>query len=154
MLGRGENHGDRRFRAAGELRRVAQYAKIKGMRLALALLACALAAPAAGIDGHWNAEVAHGKKTSDQPPAAFSLDLKTADGKVTGTVALAGKKRPQIQKIENGSLDGDHLTFTTSQNGKRPVTFSWEATLQGDQLIGTRTRDGGKRGQPFTAKRN
>ena len=124
------------------------------MRLALALLSCVLAAPAAGIDGHWNAEVVRGKKASAQPAAVFSLDLKSSDGKVTGTVALAGKKRPQIQSVENGRLVGDRLTFTTSQKGKNPVSFSWDVTLQDDQLSGSRTRDGAKRSQAFTAKRN
>lgn len=124
------------------------------MRLAFALLACALAAPAAGIDGHWNAEIVRGKKASDQPPAAFSLDLKSSDGKVTGTVALAGKKRPQVLSVENGRMVGDRLTFTTTQKGKNPVSISWDITLQGDQLTGSRTRDGAKRSQSFTAKRN
>jgi hypothetical protein len=124
------------------------------MRLALALLGCVLAAAAAGIDGHWNAEIVRGKQASAQPAAVFSLDLKSSDGKVTGTVALAGKKRPQIQRVENGRLVGDRLTFTTSQKGKNPVSFSWDVTLQGDQLSGSRTRDGAKRSQAFTAKRN
>jgi hypothetical protein len=117
-------------------------------------LGCVLAAPAAGIDGHWNAEIVRGKKASAQPAAVFSLDLKSSDGKVTGTVALAGKKRPQIQRVENGRLVGDRLTFTTSQKGKNPVSFSWDVTLQDDQLSGSRTRDGAKRSQAFTAKRN
>jgi hypothetical protein len=124
------------------------------MRLAFVLLGCVLAAPAAGIDGHWNAEIVRGKKASAQPAAVFSLDLKSSNGKVTGMVALAGKKRPQIQSVENGRLVGDRLTFTTSQKGKNPVSFSWDVTLQGDQLSGSRTRDGAKRSQAFTAKRD
>ena len=124
------------------------------MRLALALFACALAASAAGVDGHWNAQFAPGKKAAAQPPAPFSLDLKTDGGAVTGTVALPGKKKPQIQKIENGKLDGDRLTFTTSQKGKRAAAFSRDAALQDGQLAGSRTRDGAKHGQKFTAQRN
>jgi hypothetical protein len=124
------------------------------MRLALALFACALASSAAGIDGHWVAQLARGKKAAAQPPAPFSLDLKTSGGAVTGAVTLPGKKKPQFQKIENGKLDGGRLTFTTSQKGKNPVSFSWEVTLQGDKLAGSRTRDGAKRGQTFTAQRN
>jgi hypothetical protein len=123
------------------------------MRLALALFACALAASAAGMDGHWNAQFAPSKKAAAAPPTPFSFDLKTAGGAVTGTVALAGRKKPQFQKVENGKLDGDRLTFTTSQKGKKPVSFAWEATLQGDQLAGSRTRDGAKHGQTFTAQR-
>jgi hypothetical protein len=117
-------------------------------------LACALLASAAGIDGHWNAQLARGKKEAAQPPEVFSLDLKTAGATVTGSVALPGKKKPRVQAIENGKLDGGRLTFTTSQKGKNPASFSWEVTLQGDQLAGTRIRDGAKHGQTFTAQRN
>jgi hypothetical protein len=123
------------------------------MKLALALLACALAVSAAGMDGHWTAQFTRGKKAAAAPPTPFSFDLKTSGGAVTGTVALPGKKKPQILKIENGKLDGDRLTFTTSQKGKNPVSFTWEAMLQGDQLAGSRTRDGAKHGQTFAAQR-
>jgi hypothetical protein len=142
---------------SGELERcprTALYAKIEGMKLALALLVFAIAAPAADLDGHWNAQLARGKKADAQPPVIFSLDMKTADGKVTGTVAFAGKKRPQIEKIENGRLDGQHLTFTTTQKGKNPVNYSWDITLQDGQLTGSRMRDGAKHSQGFTATRN
>ena len=126
------------------------------MKLLLGVVVCALSALAAGIDGHWNIESARGgKKSADEPPATYSLDLKTVDGKLTGTVAIPGRKKPQFQKVENAKFDGSHLTFTTSQTGKKASTvFSWDATLQGDQLSGTRTRDGAKRGQSFIAKRN
>lgn len=124
------------------------------MKLALAVFACALAGLAAGIDGHWNADTAPNKKAADQPPANFSLDLKTVDGVVTGTVAIPGKKKPQFEKVENAKFDGAHLSFTTSQKGRTAATFTWVATLDGDQLTGTRTRDGGKGSKKFTAKRN
>ena len=124
------------------------------MRLAIAVFACVLAASAAGIDGHWSAQFVRGKKAAAQAPAPFSLDLKTSGGAVTGTVALAGKKKPQFQKIENGKLEGGRATFTTSLKGKNPANFSWEVTLQGDTLAGSRTRDGANRGQKFTAERN
>ena len=108
---------------------------------------------AAGLDGHWTAQFTPGKKAAAAAPTPFSFDLKTAAGAVTGTVALTGRKKPQIQKIENGKLEGDRLTFTTSQKRKKPVSFSWEVTLQGEQLAGSRTRDGAKHGQKFTAQR-
>lgn len=106
------------------------------------------------MDGHWNAEVVRGKKAADTPGAVFSLDLKTTDGVVSGTVSIAGKKRPEFEKLQNVKLDGVHLTFITTQSGKNPATFSWEITLQGDQLVGSRTRQGTARVQNFTAKRN
>ena len=124
------------------------------MRLALALVAFALAASAAGIDGHWSAQFVRVENAAAQPLEPFSIDLKTSGDAVTGTVALPGKKKSRFQKIENGTLDGGRLTFTTSQQGKKPVGFSWEATAQGDRLAGSRTRDGAKHGQKFTAQRN
>jgi len=124
------------------------------MKLALALFAFALAAPAAGMDGHWSAQFAGGKNAAAQPSQPFSFDLKISGAGVTGSVALPGKKKPRVEAIENGKLDGTHLTFTTSQKGKKPVSFNWEVTLEGDQLAGSRTRDGARHGQKFTAQRN
>jgi hypothetical protein len=125
------------------------------MKLVFALILCAFCALAEGVDGHWNVEAMKGaKKDADQPPASFSLDLKTVDGKVSGTIAIAGKKKPQVLKVENAKFDGTHLTFSTTQKGKNAAVFNWDATLNGDQLSGTRTRDGAKRGQQIIAKRN
>jgi len=124
------------------------------MRLASAFFAFVIAASAAGIDGHWSAQFAGGKQAAAPPPAPFSLELKASGATLTGSVAFPGKKKPRIQAIENGKLDGNHITFATSQKGKKSASFSWEATLQGDQLVGSRTRDGAKHGQKFTATVN
>jgi hypothetical protein len=114
------------------------------MKLAFALLACALAA-FAGIDGSWTAQTKSGN---------FTLDLKTKDGKITGSVMREGKKKPVIQSIQNARLDGNRLTFTTTQSTKKAVTsFSWEATVGDNQIEGKRTREGAKHGVAFTAKR-
>jgi len=119
------------------------------MRFALAFLAGALAAAAAGIDGQWNAEIAAGKNTR-----SFTLSLKSRDGQVSGAVITAGKKKPREHKIQNARLDGNQLTFTTVQTGKKAtVNFSWQVTIDGDQMTGTRTREGAKHGQPFKARK-
>ena len=126
------------------------------MKLALAALAFALLASAAGIDGRWNAQTSPRKNNkAGADPAAFTLDLKTQDGKLTGTVSMPGKKKPRLQTIAAGTVDGAKVTFTTSQVAKKKnaVTFTWQATIDGDQLTGTRTREGAKRGVGFTAKR-
>ncbi len=128
------------------------------MKFAVAFLTCVLAASASGIDGQWNAELtARGKKAAaaTAPARTFTLALKTQDGQVTGSVAVAGKKKARPINIQNAKLDGNRLTFTTVQTGKKDTaTFSWQVTVDGDQMTGTRTREGAKRGVPFKARRS
>jgi len=126
------------------------------MKLAVAFVACALAASAAGIDGTWNAELqARGKKAAATPAKGFTLALKSQDGQVTGSVKVAGKKKGLPVSIQNAKLDGNRLTFTTVQTGKKEtVTFSWQVTVNGDQMTGTRTREGAKKGVPFKARKS
>ncbi len=125
------------------------------MKLAFAFLACILAASAAGLDGQWNAEVStRGNKTAPMPNNTFTLSLKSQSGQVTGVVLLPGKKKPRQQIIQNAKLDGNTLTFTTIQSGKKATaSFSWQVTVDGDQMTGTRTREGAKHGAAFKAKR-
>src|SRR5690242_17736063 len=126
------------------------------MKLAVAFVAFALAASAAGFDGQWNAELrAGGKKAAPARPTSFSLNLKTQEnGQVTGTVAVPGKKKALQQPIQNAKLDGNRLTFTTARTGKNgSVTFSWQLTVDGDQMTGTRTREGARRGVTFKARK-
>jgi hypothetical protein len=129
------------------------------MKLAIAFLTCVLAASAAGIDGQWNAElIARGKKAATTAPAmSFTLSLKAQDnGQVTGSVMVPGKKKSRPLNIQNAKLDGNRLTFTTVQTPKKKdaITFSWQVTVNGDQMSGTRTRAGAKHGVSFKAKRS
>jgi len=125
------------------------------MKLAVAFLTCVLAASAAGIDGQWNAQLtARGKKPATVQPKSFALSLKSQDGQVTGTVMVPGKKKSRPVTIQNAKLDGNRLTFTTVQTGKQnTVKFSWQVTVDGDHMTGTRTREGAKKGVPFRARR-
>jgi hypothetical protein len=125
------------------------------MKLAVAFLTCVLAASAAGIDGQWNAELtARGKKAAPAAAKGFTLALKSQDGQVTGSVMVAGKKKSRPLPIQNAKLNGNRLTFTTVQTSKKDTaTFSWQVTVDGDQMTGTRTREGAKRGVPFKARK-
>src|SRR5579863_5900410 len=127
------------------------------MKLAFALLAFALASFAAGLDGDWNAQLTtRGKNAQADENQTFTLSLKTnKDGKVSGMVTLAGKKKPRLMNIQNAKLDGNTLTFMTQQSGKKGTgaAFLWQVKVDGDQMTGTRTRDGVKRGQAFQAHR-
>jgi len=117
-----------------------------------------LPASAPGIDGQWNAELsARGKKAAaPAQTSTFTLNLKTQDGQVTGSVAVAGKKTPHQQSIQNAKLDGNQLPFKTVQTGKKKasVTFSWQVTVDGDQMTGTRTHEGARRGVTFQARKS
>jgi hypothetical protein len=127
------------------------------MKLALAFLTCVLAVSAAGIDGQWNAELtARGKKAAPAPAKGFTLSLKSQDGQITGSVIVPGKKRSRPLNIQNARFDGNRLTFTTVQTGKNKeaVNFSWQVTVNGDQMTGTRTREGTKHGVPFKARKS
>ena len=128
------------------------------MKLALAIVGCVLSASAAGIDGQWNAELsARGKKAAaPAQTSTFTLNFKTQDGQVTGSVAVAGKKKPHQQNIQNARLDGNRLTFKTVQTGKNKasVIFSWQVTVDGDRMTGTRTREGARRGVTFQARKS
>jgi len=126
------------------------------MKFALAFLTCVLAASAAGFDGQWNAELnARGKKAATTPAKSFTLALKSQDGQVTGAITVPGKKKSRPMNIQNAKLNGNRLTFTTVQTTKKDTqTFSWQITVDGDQMSGTRTRDGAKRGVSFKAKRS
>jgi hypothetical protein len=67
----------------------------------------------------------------------------------------AGKKRTRQQAIQNAKVDSNPLTFTTLRKGKKAnVNFSWQVTVDGDQMSGTRTREGAKHGVAFKARKS
>jgi hypothetical protein len=125
------------------------------MKIAALVLLLVGCAAAAGLDGRWTAEVhPAGKKAAAVQTASFRLDLKTDGGQLTGSVVSAHGRKALPMAIVNGRLDGDRFTFTTVQHGKKgDVTFNWQGTVTGDQISGTRNRNGAKHGAGFTAKR-
>jgi len=124
------------------------------MRFAIALLTLALGVQAAVPDGQWAVQtVPRGKKNTART-VAFTLDLRSRDGQVTGSVVMPGARRPRSLSIQNARLNGDTLTFTThTATRKSDTVFFWTARFDGDQVTGSRVRDGAKGGQPFAGKR-
>jgi hypothetical protein len=127
--------------------------------LAIVLVTLACSAAAANLDGKWTAELSPAgkkaavKKNAATPPV-FLLDLRTQGGQLTGSVTAGRGKRARGVDVQNGKVDGDHFTFTTLQHGKNgDAKFVWEGTLAGEQISGTRTREGARRGAKFAAKR-
>jgi len=119
-----------------------------------------LAAAAAGIDGRWTCEVkaagrrAVNAKGKTATPGPLVLDLKSESGKLTGTVRSSTGKRGRQMQIQDGKLEGDSFSFVTVARGKKDDRkWTWRGALHGEEISGTRTREGARRGQPFTAKR-
>jgi hypothetical protein len=119
------------------------------------MLVIAWSATAANLDGKWAAEVTPGgKKGITANKTAVTLDLKSQGSQLTGSVIASKGKRARPMAIQDGRIDGDRFTFTTVQRAKKgDVKFTWQGTLNGAQISGTRSRDAAKRGVPFTAKR-
>lgn len=127
---------------------------VLSMIASLAMGAASMAA--AGIDGKWSFESTVSKKNDTK--VTTTLELKSEGNKLTGTVtnAGAGKKAGRAVEIQEGKLEGNKVTFVTIQTTKKKgdIKLTWEATLEGDSLTGTRTPENAKRGQNFTAKRS
>jgi len=120
--------------------------------------AVALVAAAAGIDGKWVAtmKVPAPKKQGGEPrEVQFTLDLKSDGANLTGTVSGGMGRRAPTMNIENGKLEGNKFSFTTVMKNKQGQErkWTWEGTVQGDELRGTRAVEGARRGIDFTAKR-
>jgi hypothetical protein len=126
--------------------------------LSLAVV-CFTACLAAGapIDGTWTAEmkVKGGKKTAGMERiVAVKFHLKSDGDKASGTVVSGARKRSVTAQIVDGKIEGNRFSFTTVQTTKKgEQRLVWQGTVDGDTLQGTRSRNGGKRGQSFTARR-
>lgn len=124
----------------------------------LLLLAAGLAS-AAGLDGNWKATmVLHaGKKAaaSQDRVVQLEMNLHTEGDKATGTVTSGARKRSATAQIVDGKVTGNSFSFTTVQKTKKgEQRLVYHGTIDGDTMKGTRSRDGGKRGTEFTAKRS
>jgi hypothetical protein len=116
--------------------------------LTMILCAASLAATAAGIDGKWTSESKRGDNTIQQ-----TLTLMSDGGALTGTVETSFNGNSRSVDIKNGKVDGNKFSFSMVQRGKGgEVTVTWEGTVNGDEMSGTTTREGGQ-SRPFTAKR-
>lgn len=124
-----------------------------------ALALCSAAVFAAQVDGAWKGEIQAAqkgkKKSGETAKAAVELTLRAADGKLTGSVTQPGGRRGRAIEIADGKIEGNRISFTTVQRSKKKgeQKVMWQGTVEGDTLTGTFTRDGARRGTPFTAKR-
>ena len=115
------------------------------------VLAGAFALLSANIDGKWVAEV-ETKNRKGGGKQNVILNLKADGSTLTGNVSAG--RRGRGADIQNGKLDGDKFTFTTVQKGKqREQKLNWTGTVAGSELKIDRQREGAKRAQSFTAKK-
>ena len=116
----------------------------KAMLLSLLIAAGAWAT---AVDGRWVAKFETPKGTKE-----LVLNLKADGDRVTGTVGV-GRKGRGLQ-IVDGKINGDEISFTTKAGGRKqqnPAKILWSGRIDGNELKGTRQREGGRRGRPFTA---
>jgi hypothetical protein len=106
------------------------------------LLLCifgAAAAPAAQtpFDGKWTAEVIRPAPAGNQH---ITLDLKTSEGKVTGTLTVQGAAPSPITW---GMIKGNLITFRVEHAGAAtPIKFNYLGEIQGDRIMfGRRPED-------------
>ena len=108
--------------------------RILVLSLAIWLLAAAGFA-ATPFDGAWTARVVRAAGNQD-----LTIALTTTDGKVTGTLGIAGGGE---SPIEWGIVKGDLITFKVKmpfQNGQQ--TFVYLGKIDGDQIaFGRRPED-------------
>lgn len=130
---------------------------MKTLTLAIALFCLvAAAATAAQIDGKWVGEIKMqpGKKGGGERTATFALDLKSSGSTLTGSVSADTGRRARPAEIKDGKIDGNAFSFTTVQTSRKgEQKWSWRGTVEGEELKCTRTREGGRGGMSFTAKR-
>jgi hypothetical protein len=100
-----------------------------------------------------------GKYTAEMPgrngPQTITMDLKADGAKLTGTVT-----NPRgDQKIEDGKIDGDTITFkTTMTMGDNTMVQKYTGKVSGDTIEFSREMEGGRGGgrgpAKFTAKKS
>jgi hypothetical protein len=124
------------------------------MRTALVCVAALLCltplTASTGLDGKWPVEFqSRGKKAKKaMTPATLTL---TSDGKQISGMVSMGKREILVQE---GRLDGSNFSFVTVRKGKKGESrLLWTGTVDGDQIRGTRAKEGGKRGASFAGKR-
>ena len=125
------------------------------MRGFLLLLLTALACAASGVDGRWSASIEpRPAKTGKTNNRVVTFEIASAGNALTGTMHAGGRRAPAVA-LQNGKLEGDRVSFTTTRAFKDGTqrTFQWSGTVAGDELKLTRVAEGKKRGIDISARR-
>jgi hypothetical protein len=104
-----------------------------------------LGASAADVTGKYTAETQGGRG-----PQTITIELKAEGSVITGSVSGRG---PNAMAIENGKIDGDTITFsTTMKRGDNEMKMNYTGKVKGDSI--DFTREGGRGPATFTAKKS
>jgi len=127
---------------------------LKTLVATLAFFLLTSAALADGIDGKWKFEHKAGKK-GEEGLFGLLFDLKSSGSKLTGTVTILTPMTARDFPIEDGKLDGNQFSFSSSlETSHGMVTTYYRGTLEDDTLKGTMKRTGVKHVETFDAKRD
>ena len=109
---------------------------------AVALLVLSVVAgSAADVTGKWVAQV----PGRDGGTQEMTFNLKMEGGKLAGTVVTGQGE----QAISEGQISGDSISFVTIQKrNEREMKNVYIGTVSGAEMKLTRTREGGRGGQP------
>jgi len=121
--------------------------------ITLCLLAFTTLALAEGVNGKFVSERKM-ERDGQSMTITQTFDLKSDGTKLKGTLTMAfGDMEPRTMEITDGKVDGNKVSFATvfqGPNGDMKMTY--KASLEGDTLKGTSSREGGD-DRPFEAKK-
>jgi len=107
-------------------------------------LLVAFAAVAADVTGKWVAQI----PGRDGATMEQTFLLKNDGGKITGTLSMEFGGQTMEQKIVDGKLEGDNISFTTvAEFNGNEFRMNYKGTVSGSEMKLTRTREGGAMGQ-------
>lgn len=104
----------------------------------IAIFALALVAPWAAaqsaVDGEWDFAM-----SSPFGQVSAKVTMVTEGNKLTGAFDLGNDRFLEIQE---GSVDGNSLSFTITREGMMTMTYLMSAVAEGDTMSGTATAMG------------
>jgi hypothetical protein len=127
----------------------------------MAILLMFLAAPvqAQGVTGDWTITYSQmGRQGGEAREISMEVTFLQDEATVTGTamMAMGGRGRgggggdppaPQEIAIEDGTMEGDVLTFTINRGmGERTMSMVFTGTVAGNEMKGTLAMSGGMGG--------
>ena len=114
------------------------------------LLALALIASAADVNGKWAWEQA-GRQGGN--PVQVTLMLKAEGSNLTGTLTRPGRDGNMETAISDGKVNGDNVSFkVTMQFGDNSFTTDYAGTVSGNEMKLKITRPGRGGGEPVTTE--
>jgi hypothetical protein len=105
--------------------------------LILLFILSAASLVAADVTGKWRGSLEFTNDNGESRKGSAFLDLKQEGSAVTGT---AGPNETESHQLRNGKFENNKLTFTVAAD---EAMMKAELTLEGDELKGQVTRDGG-----------